>query len=78
MLLLHRAQDGLRRHVPAQVNDLVAVVFQHGLDDVFADVVDVALDGGDDQTSLFHRGPALLGDGGPDDLKHRLGRLGGA
>ena len=40
--------------------------------------MDVALDGGDDQASLFHRGAALLGNGGPDDLKHRLGRLGGA
>ena len=78
-VLLHRClYDGLRRNVPAQVQHLVAVVSQHRADDVLADVVDVAVDRGDDETAFFHRSTALLGNGGANDLKHGLGRLGGA
>ena len=43
-----RFDDLTGRHVFAKVDDLIAVVAQHETDEVLADVVDVALDGGDD------------------------------
>ena len=40
------------RHHHAEVGDLVAVAAQHDADDVLADVVDVALHGGDHHLAL--------------------------
>ena len=39
-------EDLVARHHHAEVDDLVAVAAEHHADDVLADVVDVALDGG--------------------------------
>lgn len=39
-------------HVPTQVDDLIAVVFQDDLDNIFADVVNIPLDGGQDDLPL--------------------------
>ena len=72
-----RLHHRLRRHVPAQVNDAIAVVLQHRPDDVLADVVDVALDGGDDDgLSVGHA--ALGGQHLPHHVAGGLGRVGGA
>ena len=45
--------NGLRRHVAAKVNDCEAVVLEQHAHDVLADVVDVALDGRDDDRQLI-------------------------
>ena len=47
-----RGQDVLAGHHHAHVDDLEVVALQHDGDDVLADVVHVALDGGDDDLSL--------------------------
>ena len=44
--------DGFRRHVLAEVDDVVAVVFEQDLHDVLSDVVDVALHGREDDAAL--------------------------
>ncbi len=49
-------EDLLARHHDAEVDDLEAVAGQHHADDVLADVMHVALDGGDDDAA---RGVAL-------------------
>ena len=65
--------DHLGRNVLAEVEDLISVVFKQDLDDIFADVVDVALDRREDDLALglliltLHR---FL-----DDLERSLGRL---
>ena len=41
-----RLQDFLRRHHDAEIDDVVIVALEHDADDVLADVVHVALDGG--------------------------------
>ena len=78
MPLHHRVADGPGGHVPAQVDDLIAVVLQHGLDDVLADVMDVPLDGGHRQGPLGLHAAAGAGQGLFQHLKHGLGGLGGA
>jgi hypothetical protein len=44
VLGLYGFQNHLRRHVPAQVHGVIAVVLHHGAHDVLADVVDVPFD----------------------------------
>ena len=46
-LLARRLEDLCRRHHDAEVDDLVVVALEDHADDVLADVVDVALDGGE-------------------------------
>ena len=50
-----RRQDLVAGHHHAEVDDLEVVALQHDADDVLADVVDVALDGGEHDLAL---GPA--------------------
>ena len=65
--------DHLGRNVLAEVEHLIGVVFQQNLDDILADVVDISLDGRENDLALdllafaLHR---VL-----DDLESRLGRL---
>ena len=59
----------LHRHIAAKVDDLEAVVLEDDPDDVLADVVDIALDGGEDDAALAGPGPTPLGNGGLDLLK---------
>lgn len=73
-LLLNRPQDGLRRHIPAQVQHLVAVISQYGFHNIFANVMNVALHSGNDEFSLLHGHTALGGDRAPDDLEYCLCR----
>jgi hypothetical protein len=55
-------EDAVGRDHDAQVDDLVVVTLQDHADDVLADVVDVALDGGhQDPAGLFARLAGLLG-----------------
>lgn len=44
--------DGFGLHVLAQIHDLKAVVAEHEADDVLADVVNIALNGGDNDDFL--------------------------
>ena len=67
----------LHRHIAAKVDDLEAIVLEDDADDVLADVVDVALDGGEDDAALAGPGPAPLGDGGLDLFKGGLCGAGG-
>ena len=53
--LFHRVDYRLRRHVLAQIYHIVAIIFQHGFDYVFADVVHVAEHGGKHYVALSHR-----------------------
>ena len=70
-----RLHHGGRFHVAAQVDHGVAVVFQQDLDNILADVVDIPLDGGQNNGPLWGGFPAWLG-GKPvsDDLKRCLRR----
>ena len=61
--------DRFHRHITAQVDDLKAIILQDDPDDVLADVVDIALDGGNDDAPLAGAALALLGNGGLDLLK---------
>ena len=70
--------DGLRGHVFAEIEDVVAVIAQEYTHDVLSDVVDVALHGGEHDPVLLHRLAALFRQRGLDDLKHALSRLGSA
>ena len=47
-----RVEDFFARHHDAEVNDLVVVAGQHDADDVFADVMHIAFDGGEDDFAL--------------------------
>src|SRR4029434_10238902 len=65
-------ENGLEGNHDAEVDDLVVVAAQHHADDVFADVVHVALHGGDhDGAVVFHR-PAALGLDERNQVRHRL------
>ena len=78
ILLPDCIHDRFHRHVTAQVDDLKAIILQDDPDDVLADVVDIALDGGNDDAALAGAALALLGNGGLDLLKGPLcggGRL---
>ena len=78
ILLPDGIHDRFHRHITAQVDDLKAIILQDDPDDVLADVVDIALDGGNDDASLAGAALALLGNGGLDLLKGSLrggGRL---
>ena len=74
-------QDVLPRHHDAEVDDLEPVALQDHADDVLADVVDVALDGGHDDPALALGGAGLLlflldeGDQVGDGLLHHPRRL---
>ena len=72
----------IRGHVHAQVNDLVPAAFEHGRDEVFADVMEVALHGADDRIVFrFHTGldqhgfedfeGLLHGTGGDEHFRHK-------
>ena len=65
--------DGVARLLDAEIDDLVAVVGEDDVDEVLADVVDVALDRGEHDRALLLRAGLLLhlrleiGDGGLHD-----------
>ena len=63
ILFPHGVHHGLHRHIAAKVDDLEAVVLEDDADDVLADVVDIALDGREDDAALAGPCPAPLGDG---------------
>ena len=77
ILLPDSVHHRLHRHIAAKVDDLEAVVLEDDADDVLADVVDIALDGGEDDAALAGPGPAPLGDGGLDLFKGGLCGAGG-
>ena len=77
ILLPDSVHHRLHRHIAAKVDDLEAVVLEDDADDVLADVVDIALDGGEDDAALAGPGPAPLGDGGLDLFKGSLCGAGG-
>ena len=52
LLVERRLQNPIARHHHAEIDDLVAVAAEHDADDVLADVVDVALDGRQDDLAL--------------------------
>ena len=52
VLFANRLDQGLGRHLDTEVDDLEAVVGQDDVDQVLADVVDVALDRGQDHLAL--------------------------
>ena len=66
------------RHIPAQIQHVEAVIFQHGFDDILADVVNVALHRGDQHARTLFLGAAASVHGAAQHLKHPLGRLGRA
>ena len=76
VLFPHGVHHRLQRYVPAKVQHLKAVVFQNDPDDVLANVVHIALDGGKDDTPLAGAALALLGNGSFDLLKGALGGAG--
>ena len=51
-MLLSRLENILAGHHDAQVDDLVIIAPQNHSDDVLADVVDIALDGGHEHFAL--------------------------
>ena len=55
VVLLGRLEDRVDRLLDAEVDDGVAVVGQDDVDQVLADVVDVALDGGQHDRALAAR-----------------------
>ena len=70
------AHELVGRHLDAEIDHPIAVVAEDDLDQVLADVVHVALDGGEDDRALVRRLVLLhvrleIADGG----LHRLGRL---
>ena len=78
--------DGFRRHVLAEVDDVVAVVLEQDLHDVLSDVVDVTLDGREDDAALrflraaghgfLHDGEGCLGGFcGHEELREEDGAL---
>ena len=77
ILLPDSVHHRLHRHIAAKVDDLEAVVLEDDADDVLADVVDIALDGGEDDAALAGPGPAPLGDGSLDLFKGGLCGAGG-
>ena len=76
LVLAVRLDQLIRRHLDAQIDHVVAVVAENDLDQVLADIVDVALHGGEHDLAA-RRGVGLLHelfemvDGG----LHRFGRL---
>ena len=52
MMVFDCLNEDLWIHVFSQVNDLVSAVFHEGSHNVFAQVVDIAFDGADDQGAL--------------------------
>ncbi len=52
-LLLDRGfEDFLHRHHDAKIDHVVVVALEHDADDVLADIVDVALDGGEHDLAI--------------------------
>ena len=72
ILLYRRVDYELRVNVPSEVDDGVAVVVEQGLDDVLADVVNVALDCGENDLALAHARAARFGEVLLYHLKARL------
>ena len=83
LVLVDGLDELLGRHVRAQVDDLEAGAFEHHGDQVLADVVQVALDGADDdlagrrraargQVRLEDRQAALHGARGDQHLGHEV------
>ena len=70
-------EKGLQRDHHAQVRDLESVAAQHDAGDVLADVVDVALDRGDQETGFARTGGFLahIGLEDFDGVAHHLGGL---
>ncbi len=61
LVLPRRCEDFVRRDHDAQVDDLVVVALEHDADDVFADVVHIALDGGEEYlAAVLHRATGLF------------------
>ena len=64
-----------QRHHHAEVDDLVVVAAEHHAHDVLADVVDVALDGGDEDAPLApaaRRPPRFSASMNGSEVGHRL------
>jgi hypothetical protein len=76
LVRLRRLQDGRQRLLDAEVDHAVAVVGQDDVDEVLADVVDVALDRGQhDRAPLAALDPLHQRLQVGHRLLHRLGRL---
>ncbi len=60
LVFLHGLNHLLDRHLGADVDDLESVVAEDDVHQVFADVVDIARDGGDDHCAAACRGIVLL------------------
>ena len=57
ILLPDGIHNRFHRHVTAQIDDLKAIILQDDPDDVLADVVDIALDGGNDDEMCIRDRP---------------------
>ena len=66
-------RDGLGRYILSEVEHFKTVIFQHDLDNILADIMDIALNCGKDDPSLHFLGLSLQGLF--DHVKGRLGRL---
>ena len=75
--LAHGFHHALRRHITTQIQHIVTVVFEDDAHDVFADVVHIAFDGGNDDLALAALGLAGGGNLGLDSLECGLGSRGG-
>ena len=58
VMLSCRIQNGLRGHHHPEVNHFEVIALQYHADNVFADVVHIALDGGHDDNAVFAAGIA--------------------
>ena len=67
--------DNLRRDIPAQVDDLITVIFQQNLHDVLADIMDVTFHRCQDDGSFLFPGLSASIHSCLDDLKCGLGSL---
>ena len=65
-----RIDEPLRRYVSPQIDHLEPPALHHHDDEVLADVVEIALDGADDD--LPRRGPARTGEDGLQDFHRSL------
>ena len=74
MLLQHSLEDGFRRGILSKVRDGKAIAFQHQAHNIFPDIVDISLDGGNDHRRMVLRG--ILRSGlQADFVKGRRGRF---
>ena len=56
-----RLHNGFRGDVLAQVDHIISVILQHYFYDIFADVMDIALDRGQDDPAFYFLGLSLQG-----------------